>query len=63
MMFKLSAPNMRGMYIVPLIYLRRRFSFPQASSYGCLTLVVRNDTVMCMSLRERDDAKSSWATA
>ena len=51
-----SAGRVSTKYLVPCRYLRMRFNFPQPSSSGCLTRVVKNAIVVWMSrwTRERN---------
>ncbi len=56
-----SADRVRTKYLVPLRYLRTRFNFPQSSSSGCFTRVVKNAIVVWMS-RLTWERNSSCAT-
>ena len=47
---------------LPLRYCSTLFTFPQSSSSGALTLVVRIATAVWMSLRALHKRNSSWAT-
>ena len=55
------ADKVRSKYFVPLRYLRTRFNFPQSSSSGCLTRVVKNAIVVWISRLTRE-RNSSCAT-
>ena len=50
MIYRVPSCSIRCIYIVQRIYLRRRFNFPQSSSYVSCTLVVRESMVVCISL-------------
>ena len=49
-------------YIIPLIYFNTRFSFPQFSSSGYFTHVVRNVTYVCMYQRALELMNSTCTT-
>ena len=50
------------MYSVPFKYSRPYFRFPQSSSSGELTLVVRKSTRGCMSGRSIEHINNKWTT-
>ncbi len=49
-------------YLVPFRYFRTLLSFPQSSSSGACTCVVRNNTTVWMSQQALFAANSSWYT-
>ncbi len=57
-----SAVSLRPNVDVPFRYCSTRLSFPQLSSSGFLTLIVRKATRVCMSLLALADKKSNWAS-
>mmetsp|Transcript_4536 Transcript_4536/g.9781 ORF Transcript_4536/g.9781 Transcript_4536/m.9781 type:complete len:88 (-) Transcript_4536:10-273(-) len=58
-----STSSTSGRYNVFLTYRRTLLSFPQSSSSGALTLVVRNDTAVKRSRRQRIMTNNNCATA